>query len=283
MLKNLAKKIMMAGLLGGVIPLAALAGNQQPTTVPAGTPVTITVKPAEPATPDVSFTLGTRKGVVTPTHKGCSRTGGGNIDVQSPAADTIVVTMTGVAVAAGAPGCDGVATMDFDLSQCFEINFDNADVKAAKLTIEGRVIGLLRSNCKNGSADDSGAATVAVGPAEIVTLAMPGHSVCGGQSMSVNDHEGPITVPVKAGTYTLHQVFHVGAHMKAGLLGKAPSAEFAPDPALDPLWISAKEPFHGASKKDFGFQVTIKVAKEDVKEAGNGKGPEKVDAPKAKN
>jgi hypothetical protein len=43
---------------------------------------------------------------------------------------------------------------------------------------------------------------------------------------------------------------------------KAASAEFAPDPALDPLWISSFEPFHGASKKDFGFQVTIKVAVE---------------------
>ena len=42
--------------------------------------------------------------------------------------------------------------------------------------------------------------------------------------------------------------------------GTIESAEFAPDPALDPLWISAFEPFHGAAKKDFGFQVTIKVA-----------------------
>ena len=43
---------------------------------------------------------------------------------------------------------------------------------------------------------------------------------------------------------------------------KAPSAEFAPDPALDPLWISYKEPFHAAIKKDFGLQVTIKVAED---------------------
>jgi hypothetical protein len=38
--------------------------------------------------------------------------------------------------------------------------------------------------------------------------------------------------------------------------------EFAPDPALDPLWISAFEPFHGSKKKDFGFRVTIKVEPE---------------------
>jgi hypothetical protein len=45
-------------------------------------------------------------------------------------------------------------------------------------------------------------------------------------------------------------------------LGKSASAEFAPDPALDPLWISYWEPFHGAGKKDFGFQVILKVAGE---------------------
>ena len=44
--------------------------------------------------------------------------------------------------------------------------------------------------------------------------------------------------------------------------GKAASAEFAPDPALDPLWISYWEPFHGANKKDFGFKVTLKASVE---------------------
>jgi hypothetical protein len=59
----------------------------------------------------------------------------------------------------------------------------------------------------------------------------------------------------------LHQTFHVGVSEKHHLLGCFPSsAEFAPDPALDPLWIGYWEPFHGANKKDFGFQVIMKVA-----------------------
>jgi hypothetical protein len=32
------------------------------------------------------------------------------------------------------------------------------------------------------------------------------------------------------------------------------------------LWISYWEPFHGAQKKDFGFQITLKV----VEDKGNG-------------
>jgi hypothetical protein len=96
---------------------------------------------------------------------------------------------------------------------------------------------------------------------------MPAHSTCGAESLSINDKEGPVAVVVAAGKYTLAQSFRVTATMPRCLAPcKAPSAEFAPDPALDPLWISAKEPFHGANKKDLGFQVTVKVVPEDVPE-----------------
>jgi hypothetical protein len=94
-------------------------------------------------------------------------------------------------------------------------------------------------------------------------VALPGRAVAAGENLSVNDREGPVTVPVVAGKYTLHQAFGVqAAHPRSLLPCKAASAEFAPDPALDPLWISAFEPFHGASKKDFGFQVILRVAAE---------------------
>ena len=73
----------------------------------------------------------------------------------------------------------------------------------------------------------------------------------------------PRRLPWRRARYTLHQVFHVGVSHAHNLLPcKAASAEFAPDPALDPLWISYFEPFHGASKKDFGFQIILKVAAE---------------------
>ncbi len=38
--------------------------------------------------------------------------------------------------------------------------------------------------------------------------------------------------------------------------------------AFDPLWLSYKEPFHGAIKKDFGFQVTLKVVEDTEPENG---------------
>jgi hypothetical protein len=99
---------------------------------------------------------------------------------------------------------------------------------------------------------------------------MPSHAVSGAESVSINDKEGPAGL-VAAEKFCLTQSFRVSAAMPKSILPcKAPSAEFAPDPALDPIWISAKEPFHGANKKDLGFQVTIKVSPEPAPE-GNPK------------
>ena len=175
--------------------------------------------------------------------------------------------------------------MDFDLEQCFEVSFDKPDLKAAKIILEGRVIGLLRSHChcaSTGSAEEThGCATVTADggeghPLPLISLCVPDHSVAGGENLSINDHEGPVSSPIVAGKYTLHQVWHImAAHSKSLLPCKAASAEFAPDPALDPLWISYWEPFHGATKKDFGFQITLKVAADESGEKGKEKEKEK--------
>ena len=218
--------------------------------------------PAAPA-PPVTITLGARHGHVTPSRNGFTHTGGGNIDVAQPAPDTVIITMTGVAVA-GAHLCkDSVATLQFELAQCFEIAIADPKLKRARLTLEGRVIGLLRSHCKGGGSAEQGAATAAVscGPSAVVSLAVPPHSVAGGENESINDREGPVSAAAVPARYTLHQTWVVSAAHPHNLrFCKAASAEFAPDPALDPLWISYWEPFHGAAKKDFGFQVTLKVA-----------------------
>ena len=254
----------LAGALALALPLPVLAGPDSKT-VPPGTPVTITVQPAQPASPTVTITLKERHGHATPENSGCTHTGGCNIDVQQPSPDTIVITMTGAAVATG--GLKGsTATVNFDLLQCFDLVFEKAEVKAAKITLEGRVIGVLRSGPKGGcaSASDGGASITA--DTTLVSVAVPDHSVSGGENLSINDKGRSANAILTAGAYTLHQTWQVSASHPKALLGKAVSAEFAPDPAIDPLWLSYKEPFHGAAKKDFGFQITIKVAEETVEQ-----------------
>jgi hypothetical protein len=220
--------------------------------------------PASP--PPVSITLGPRHGHVTPSRSGFTHTGGGNIDVAQPSPDTVVITMTGVAVAGGHPCKSSTASMNFELTQGFEVSIDNPKVKKVKVIVEGRVIGLLRSECKgDGSATEGpGCASISSKEKEIVALCVPEHSVAGGDNLSINDHDGPAEAAIAPGKYTLNQSFTISAtHSKCVRPTKAASAEFAPDPALDPLWISYWEPFHGAIKKDFGFQATIKVTADD--------------------
>jgi hypothetical protein len=62
--------------------------------------------------------------------------------------------------------------------------------------------------------------------------------------------------------YHLLQTFHISADHARSIRGKAAAAEFAPDLALDPTWISVTDPFRGANKKEFGFRVTLRVEPE---------------------
>ncbi len=235
----------------------ALVSAQEKTVAPQGGAVNITVTAGAPASPPVSITLYERHGHTTPIKGKHTHTGGGLIDVAAPAPDTVLISMTGAAV--------GNAALRFDFEQCFEVSFDDPKVKKAKLLIEGRVIGLLRGERKGCAEYGDACASVLAGPVALVGLCVPPHSVCGCDSLAVNDHDGPKAVPVLPGKYVLHQTFTVAAHTDS-LLCKRPSAEFAPDPALDPLWINYFEPFHGIKKDTFGFQVIVKV----VPDTSNG-------------
>ncbi len=267
--------------MGLLLPLSLLA--QEKTAVPPGTPVNITVQPAAPTAPPITIILGPRHGHVIPERHGCTHTGGGNIDIAQPTPDVLIVTMSGAAVAYGAI-CAATAAQAFDLEQCFELSFDNPKVKKGKLTMEGRVIGLLRSHCpKDSAAYDDACAAVGLNGTGLLKLCVPPHSVTGKQALSVNDHDGPYSVPVVAGKYVLKQTFRVSAMAHPYIVPvKGPSAEFAPDPAIDPLWLSYKEPFHGAIKKDFGFQLILKVAEETEPEKTEEGGKEELPPPPAR-
>jgi len=221
-------------------------------------PLGIKASSATPS-PKVSFSLKDRHGHATPERIGFTHTGGGNTLVEQPTGDTVVVTMTGVAVAGPHPFKNSQATLRFDLTQELKITFSDPKLKRARLTIDAQIIGLLRGDSHSGSAGVChGAAAVSAAGATLLAVAIEGHTVMGGENLSINDHKGPVSVSLMAGDYVVSQGFDINASHGRGW-GKAASAEFAPDPALDPLWISYWEPFHGVAKKDFGFRVTYHV------------------------
>lgn len=228
---------------------------------------------AEPPEPAVSILLGPARGQATPSRQGFGHTAGGNIQVTQPAPDTIAVTMTGGAAAKGHPFHQSAAHLHFELAQTFDVVFHSPKVKTAKLVLWGRAVGMLRSHghgCRNGAeVGTPGQASVTSGPVQLLALNLEPRAVAGGENLSVHDREGPVWVPIAPGRYTLHQAFGITATHHRAWFGKPASADFAPDPALEDRWLGQREPFHGANKKDFGFQVILKVIAE---EEANGKG-----------
>jgi hypothetical protein len=211
----------------------------------------------------VTLRLGEADAQATPFKHGCANTGGGNIDVRQPAPDTVVITMTGVAVGGGLAASD--AGFTFDLAQQFTVVSETPAFCGATLSVQGRVVGLLRNPCKGTAICSEACVAVAAGEGpgarELLSLALPGKSIGDKDNQSVLTRKGPVTIPIEPGCYTLRQTWAISASQPLGSVpGKPASVDFAPVPALDPTWISYKDPFHGVAKRDFGFQVTLKVA-----------------------
>jgi hypothetical protein len=227
--------------------------------------------------PPAEFILVPGEASAVPTKTAVAYANGGVIDVAQPNPTTIVVTMSGL-TATNADLCrTSVASYTFELMQGFEVAFNSNRVKGAKLTIEGRVIGLLRTSHelyshkiekKCGTAETQAATAVIAacgGGPELVSLAMPSRSAGCCEDLSVYNHEGPMTVGISAGKYALHESWGFGTTHPA-FICRGASAEFAPQPYYTPsaggYWFEHWQPFNGTATKDFGYQVTIKLIPE---------------------
>jgi hypothetical protein len=213
--------------------------------------------------PKITLLLKDRHGQATPTRTDAAHTAGGNTEVLRPREDTILVGMTGVVTAGPHPCRGSAAALDFTLDQEFGVVCAEPKVQKAKLTIDWQVIGLLRGD-KNGGSAGVGPGVVAIDCEGIclLLLVIQTHAVNGNEYLAINDHKGPISIPVGPGEYHLRQGFRINAEHARSICGRAAAAEFAPDPTLDPTWISVTDPFRGANKKEFGFRVVLRVEPE---------------------
>jgi hypothetical protein len=224
--------------------------------------------------PPVEFILapGQAKGI--PFKKGVAYANGGVIDVAQPNPTTIVVTMTGLTATNADLLCQSVAGYRFVLAQRFEVVFHSRRVKSAQLTLEGRVVGLLRTDhshhagClhrkKCGTAETMPAvAAVIRGPHEVMGLTLPPQAAGDCEDLSVYNHDGPLSVPVQPGKYTLQETWGFGTTHPA-FHCRGASAEFSPQPSYLPAsyWLSEFRPFNGLATRDFGFRVTLRVIPE---------------------
>jgi hypothetical protein len=220
----------------------------------------VSAQSQEQTAPRVVILLRDRHGHATPERIGSARTGGGNVDVVQNREDTLIVSMTGVVTAGPNPCKESSSQMHLDLDQQLAIVFLDPKLTKAKLTVQGRLLGFLRGDKNGGSAGvGHGEVALVCGNTAVVALPVEGHTVSGDENLAINDRKGPVSVPVLPGEYHLFQRLQMHATHSRSICGKAASAEFAPDPALDPTWISVTEPFHGANKKELGFRVILRV------------------------
>jgi hypothetical protein len=235
-------------LAGGLTALACLFAGRGPASA------------AAPEAPVVLLKLGPRDGHVSPASDCSALTGGGAVTVVQPAPDVLVITLTGAAAAKANPFTISTASLEAAVEQQFEVVFP-AGVKPARLILEGRVLGLLRSE-----GDKSGSAELAQASAAVhhdgqalAGLNFPPRCVHGKEALAVNLAEGPACVPVGPGCHGLHLCLQLTATQGRSLCPHIASAEFAPPPALPPAWIHSPDPFGGVDRSGLGFQVTVRV------------------------
>ena len=225
--------------------------------------------------PPVELILTPGEASAVPLKKGAAYANGGVINVAQPNPTTIVVTMSGLTAANADGFWTSMANYNFDLTQCFAVVFNAKGVKTATLTLEGRVIGLLRTQYSHhegclhkdkqyGTAETMPAiATVSCGPAEVMTMTLPARAAIGCEDLSVYNHEGPLAVSVGPGKFTLHETWGIGTS-HAAFHSRGASAEFSPQPNYvpDSNPLIGFQPFNGLATRDFGFQVTLKLVPE---------------------
>lgn len=225
----------------------------------------------------VEFVLQAGTASAVPSKNGVAYANGGIIDVAQPNPTTVIVTMSGL-TGTNADLCrTSAASYTFELMQGFEVRINGDRVKAAKLTLEGRVIGLLRTDhelyshhlskkCGTAETQPATAIVAACDGPEAVALHLPARTAAGCcEDLSIYNYEGPVSATLAAGKYTLHESWGFGTTHPA-FHCRGASAEFAPQPYVLPTpgsyWFEHWQPFNGAATKDFGFQVTLKITPE---------------------
>jgi hypothetical protein len=215
-----------------------------------------------------------REGDAASTREGSALTGGGAVVATQPAPDTLVFTLTGVAAAKANPCKPSFAALESHVAQQFEVVFP-AGLRPARLILEARVIGLLRSEgCKSGSAELVHAtAAVQHGEVALATISLGPKGVACRDGLSINLAEGPVCAPVGPGCHSLNLGFRISASQVKCFCPYISSAEFAPPPALPAAWVHEPDPFGGMDRSQLGFQVVVRV------EPAPGAEAEKVPAP----
>jgi hypothetical protein len=225
-----------------------------------------------PAGPAYQIVLRSRHAETTPTRSKDAQTGGGSIVVEQPEPNTIIVTMSGTAVA-GSECRGSAAAIDFNLEQELDILAIRAGVRPPRVGMVGRVVGTLQvtdpGKCGKscGTAEQGPAAAyLSMREKNVLAVTVQPTSVICGQESSINHRNGPVETVTAVGSYRLTSTFHIGVTQGKGVFHRqAAVADFDAAPQLDAFWADVLKPFRAVPRHDFGFKTVLRV----VEDSGN--------------
>jgi hypothetical protein len=233
-------------------------------------------KAPAPSGPAYQILLRSRRAEVTPQRSKDAQTGGGSISVEQPEPSTIVVTMTGSAVA-GSDCHHAAAGLCFELEQDLEIVSLRSGARPPRIGMVGRVVGTLQVTdpgkcfCKGCGSAQQGPATAFLmsGDTNLLSLNVDPAGVGCGQELAINHRAGPVESLAGVGCYHLQASFQIGANQGKGVFYRqAAVADFDPAPELDAFWADVLKPFRAVPRRDFGFKVVLRVV-EDATQPAN--------------
>jgi hypothetical protein len=237
--------------------------------VAAVVPAVVSAADPPPAEPPYQIVLRSRTAQASPTKTKDAQTGGGAILVEQPERNTIVVTMTGAAVA-GSEFHGSSAAIPFDLEQALDILPTRKGLRPPRIGMVGWVVGTLhvtdpgKHGKSVGTAEQApGTACLALGDTPLLSMAVKPSAAGPGSPASVNNREGPVEMVGAGGSYCLKASFAIGVTQGKCVFNRQYAvADFDPAPQLDGFWGDALKPFRAVPRKDFGFRVVLRVVED---------------------
>ena len=226
-------------------------------------------QPAPPSPVSYTITLGPRRACAQPSTGKLAVAEGGTVEVETASPDTLSALLSGTTAASAYLGCRSDASMTVDLYQEFEVAASDPSAGLVVFQLDSTLVGALRSKHKGGARVRTASATISPlgAPCAPLALSHPPQAVegTGGRlcNLRLNTIQGP---PMPVGRYVLTARFTIEADA-AGLADGHSAADFAPEVSLADPFARSRDPFQGASKKEFGFDVTIKAVAPAAPEA----------------
>jgi hypothetical protein len=184
------------------------------------------------------------------------------IDVAQPRADLLLVTMSGMAAAAGLPCENSEAEIAFDLFQDFKVIDDRPSPRPVRLILEAQLAGLFRGNRDGaGTAMSMPAeATITAGGAAVAHAGFPGRAHAGKDIVVISDRTPTIETIIGPGEYNLCQKFAIRCtHPRKCFHKNVVMAVFG-DAGRTPEWMNLLDPSRDLPKgRDLGFRVAIRI------------------------